>query len=162
MSSYQPPGPRLSWTQLLAPFFVGVGLPFAEVLSAQDIIQAFADEAVTFGALAKAVFTPAAPMRVRPSARGPAPSQRCASVAQQAVSWDDSLGNSEYPLRSASITCQCARLAPYIIWRRYRLHRTGTHRVAVLSTAPNRTNPEKLVKTSKNEKAAAYNKLPRS
>jgi hypothetical protein len=39
--------------------FVGVGLPFAEVLSAQDIVQAFAAEAVTFGGMAKAVFTPA-------------------------------------------------------------------------------------------------------
>ena len=43
----------------LAPFLTEEGLPFAQVLSAADVAQAFADEGVTFGRLAHAVFTPA-------------------------------------------------------------------------------------------------------
>jgi hypothetical protein len=43
----------------LAPFFHAEGLPFAEVLSADDIAQAFADAQVSFGHTAQAFWTPA-------------------------------------------------------------------------------------------------------
>jgi hypothetical protein len=45
--------------QALAPFLVEDGLPFAEVLSAQTIEQAFAAEGVVFGTSKRSVFTPA-------------------------------------------------------------------------------------------------------
>jgi len=43
----------------LAPFFHADGLPFADVLTADDIPQAFADEEVCFGQTAQAFWTPA-------------------------------------------------------------------------------------------------------
>jgi putative transposase len=43
----------------LAPFFAQEGLPFAEVLTAADIAQAFADEQVSFGQTAHSFWTPA-------------------------------------------------------------------------------------------------------
>jgi len=43
----------------LAPFFHADGLPFADVLTADDIAQAFADEEVCFGQTAQAFWTPA-------------------------------------------------------------------------------------------------------
>lgn len=43
----------------LAPFFQAEGLPFADVLTADDIDQAFADEQVCFGRAAHALWTPA-------------------------------------------------------------------------------------------------------
>lgn len=51
--------PGLQSDQVLAPFCVAEGLPFADVLSAADIDAAFAAEKVTFGATAKSVWTPA-------------------------------------------------------------------------------------------------------
>jgi hypothetical protein len=49
----------LSFAQVLAPFFVGAGLPFAEVLSAEEVAQAVAEEGVSFGQSVDAVYTPA-------------------------------------------------------------------------------------------------------
>jgi putative transposase len=43
----------------LAPFLHADGLPFADVLTAADIAQAFADEQVSFGQTAQAFWTPA-------------------------------------------------------------------------------------------------------
>ena len=59
MSSYAPPSPCPHFEQALAPFLVDDGLPFAEVLPAAAVAQAFADEGVTFGAARRSVFTPA-------------------------------------------------------------------------------------------------------
>jgi hypothetical protein len=59
MPSYPLPQTRLSFEQALAPFLSDAGLPFANVLPAHVVDQAFADEGVTFGATAKSVFTPA-------------------------------------------------------------------------------------------------------
>jgi hypothetical protein len=59
MSSYQSRVSCLSFEQALAPFLTAEGLPFADVLPAAEVAQAFADEGVTFGATAKSVFTPA-------------------------------------------------------------------------------------------------------
>src|ERR1700737_4196965 len=44
---------------VLAPFFQADGLPFADVLTANDIEQAFADEQVSFGQRANSFWTPA-------------------------------------------------------------------------------------------------------
>jgi putative transposase len=59
MSSYTTAQPAQAFTTTLAPFLQGEGLPFADVLSAADIEQAFADEGVSFGDTAHAVYTPA-------------------------------------------------------------------------------------------------------
>lgn len=59
MSSYSSPGSCLSFAQALAPFLHDDGLPFAKVLPAAVVEQAFADEGVAFGATKKSVFTPA-------------------------------------------------------------------------------------------------------
>jgi Transposase DDE domain len=59
MSSYPATRPCLSLEQALAPFHSVEGLPFAQVLPANDVEQAFADAGVTFGATEKSVFTPA-------------------------------------------------------------------------------------------------------
>src|ERR1700689_5265805 len=59
MSSYVSSPPRLSVAQALAPFLLGEGLPFAEVLSVADVDQALLDEEVVFGETKKSVFTPA-------------------------------------------------------------------------------------------------------
>jgi hypothetical protein len=59
MSSYPPPSPCPHFEQALAPFLMDDGLPFAEVLPAAAVAQAFADEGVTFGAAPRSVFTPA-------------------------------------------------------------------------------------------------------
>ena len=59
MSSYVFPGRCLSFEQALAPFHVDEGLPFAQVLPAAVVEQAFADAGVAFGATRKSVFTPA-------------------------------------------------------------------------------------------------------
>jgi len=50
---------NMSWPQVLAPFFTSLGLPFANILSAEDIRQAFADAKVSFGATYNTIFTPA-------------------------------------------------------------------------------------------------------
>jgi putative transposase len=49
----------LSFEQALAPFHQDQGLPFATVLPAAEVQQAFAEEGVAFGASANSVFTPA-------------------------------------------------------------------------------------------------------
>jgi hypothetical protein len=49
----------LPFDDTLAPFLHGEGLPFAEVLTAQDVEQAFADEAVSFGETSTSFWTPA-------------------------------------------------------------------------------------------------------
>jgi hypothetical protein len=59
MPSYAVPDPCPQFAQALAPFLTEEGLPFAQVLPATDVAQAFADEGVTFGATPHAVFTPA-------------------------------------------------------------------------------------------------------
>ncbi len=59
MSSYLSPRLCLSFEQALAAFHHDEGLPFAAVLPAAVVEQAFVDEGVTFGATKKSVFTPA-------------------------------------------------------------------------------------------------------
>src|SRR5206468_3930403 len=48
-----------SFQQALGPFLIDKGLPFAEVLSAAEVEQAFTAEGITFGATKQSVFTPA-------------------------------------------------------------------------------------------------------
>jgi hypothetical protein len=59
MPSYDSPRGCLHFEQALAPFLAEDGLPFANVLSAATIEQAFADEGVRFGTTVTSVFTPA-------------------------------------------------------------------------------------------------------
>jgi hypothetical protein len=59
MLSYESSPGCPHFERTLAPFLTEEGLPFAQVLSAADVAQAFADEGVTFGTLAHAVLTPA-------------------------------------------------------------------------------------------------------
>lgn len=59
MLSYESSPRCPHFERTLAPFLTEEGLPFAQVLSAADVAQAFADEGVTFGRLPHAVFTPA-------------------------------------------------------------------------------------------------------
>jgi putative transposase len=59
MSSYSSSRCCLSFAQALAHFHHGEGLPFAEVLPAAVVQQAFADEDVAFGETEESVFTPA-------------------------------------------------------------------------------------------------------
>jgi putative transposase len=47
------------YDDILAPFFCARGLPFADVLTAQDIAQACADEQVAFGQTRTSLWTPA-------------------------------------------------------------------------------------------------------
>lgn len=56
--SIPPKGPS-PFDDTLAPFFSAEGLPFATVLTADDIAQAFADERVCFGQTAHSLWTPA-------------------------------------------------------------------------------------------------------
>jgi hypothetical protein len=58
MPSYAPADPCPSFARVLAPFLTDDGLPFAEVLSADEVEAAFTAEGVTFGTAAQAVFTP--------------------------------------------------------------------------------------------------------
>jgi putative transposase len=58
MSSYFSPHDCLSFAQTLAPFLDDEGLPFAGVLPAAVVEQAFADEQVDFGDTDRSVFTP--------------------------------------------------------------------------------------------------------
>jgi putative transposase len=59
MPSYLPPRPCLHFEQTLAPFLADKGLPFAQVLPAAEVAEAFATEGVRFGTTPHAVFTPA-------------------------------------------------------------------------------------------------------
>jgi DDE family transposase len=59
MPFYTPPSGCLSFEQALAPFHQDPGLPFAQVLPAAVVEQAFADAGVAFGATTESVFTPA-------------------------------------------------------------------------------------------------------
>jgi hypothetical protein len=59
MLSYAATDPCPSFARALAPFLTDPGLPFAAVLSAQDVEAAFTAEGVDFGRAAHAVFTPA-------------------------------------------------------------------------------------------------------
>src|SRR5260370_17006955 len=59
MSSYLSTRPCLSFEQALAPFHSDEGLPFAKVLPAAVVEQAFVDANVSFGTTAPSVFTPA-------------------------------------------------------------------------------------------------------
>jgi hypothetical protein len=56
---YPPSSPTTSFQAALAPFLQDQGLPFAEILTAQDIQQACAAEGVCFGSAARSIFTPA-------------------------------------------------------------------------------------------------------
>jgi uncharacterized protein (DUF1501 family) len=57
MSFYQ--NPQRPFEAALAPFLQAEGLPFADVLPAEDIQQAFDDAGVCFGQTARSVFNPA-------------------------------------------------------------------------------------------------------
>jgi putative transposase len=59
MSSYAATRTRLTFEQALAPFLQDEGLPFADVLPAVVVEQAFLDDEVAFGDTEQAVFTPA-------------------------------------------------------------------------------------------------------
>ncbi|HEY6926662.1 MAG TPA: IS4 family transposase [Steroidobacteraceae bacterium] len=59
MPSYDPPSHCPEFDRTLAPFLTDAGLPFAQVLSADAVAQAFAAEDVTFGTAAHTIFTPA-------------------------------------------------------------------------------------------------------
>ena len=59
MSSYAFPSDRRSFAQALAAFHNEPGLPFATVLPAGVVEQAFADEEVFFGDTPRSIFTPA-------------------------------------------------------------------------------------------------------
>jgi len=59
MLSYHSPPHCPHFEHTLAPFLSDDGLPFAQVLPAAAVAQAFADEGVTFGTTPHAVFTPA-------------------------------------------------------------------------------------------------------
>src|SRR4051812_1871054 len=56
---YSPSTQTSSFQAALAPFLQADGLPFADVLTAEDIQGACADTGTSFGASADAVFTPA-------------------------------------------------------------------------------------------------------
>ena len=58
--SFSIPRPGVSpYDPTLAPFLQGEGLPFADVLTAEEIEQAFADEQVCFGQTARSFWMPA-------------------------------------------------------------------------------------------------------
>jgi hypothetical protein len=59
MPFYAAAGSCPHFEQALGPFLIDPGLPFAQVLSAEDVEQAFADEGVDFGTRQGSVFTPA-------------------------------------------------------------------------------------------------------
>lgn len=59
MPSYTSPRGCLPFEQALAPFLASEGLPFADVLPAETVERAFAEESVCFGATKNSVFTPA-------------------------------------------------------------------------------------------------------
>jgi hypothetical protein len=52
-------GNCLPFDRVLAPFLTDDGLPFAHVLPAAEVEQAFADEGVDFGTSTRSVFAPA-------------------------------------------------------------------------------------------------------
>jgi len=56
---YPPSSTTSSFRAILAPFLQDEGLPFADVLTAQDIQQACAAEGVCFGRAPRSIFTPA-------------------------------------------------------------------------------------------------------
>ena len=58
MSFYQTPSQPATFADAFAPFVQAEGLPFAEVLPADDIQKVFDDEGVSFGTSPKALFTP--------------------------------------------------------------------------------------------------------
>jgi hypothetical protein len=57
--SYQLDPQTFQFRHTLAPFLQGDGLPLAEVLTAAEIKQAFADEQVSFGQTRRSFWTPA-------------------------------------------------------------------------------------------------------
>jgi len=59
MPSYQPDTRAFPFQHTLAPFLQAEGLPFADVLTADEIAQACADEQVAFGQTARSFWTPA-------------------------------------------------------------------------------------------------------
>ena len=59
MSFYPPSSPGRSFEAALAPLLHDDGLPFADVLPAEQVRQACLDEGVHFGACARAVYNPA-------------------------------------------------------------------------------------------------------
>src|SRR5713226_3859977 len=59
MPSYPPNADNFEFQHTVAPFLQAQGLPFAEVLSEEDIEQAFAAEQVSFGQTSRSLWTPA-------------------------------------------------------------------------------------------------------
>jgi putative transposase len=59
MSFSIPPNGSLPYDDIFAPFLQGEGLPFADVLTAHDIEQAFEDERVSFGKTSTSFWSPA-------------------------------------------------------------------------------------------------------
>jgi putative transposase len=59
MSFYPPASPCRSFQTALAPFLTDDGLPFADVLPAEQVQQACRDEGMDFGTSSRSVYTPA-------------------------------------------------------------------------------------------------------
>jgi hypothetical protein len=59
MSSYRDPHQNFSFRNTFAPFAQDQDLPLAEVLTEADVERIFAEEKVSFGTLARSVWTPA-------------------------------------------------------------------------------------------------------
>ena len=59
MSFSIPPNGSLPYDDIFAPFLQGEGLPFADVLTSQDVEQAFEDERVSFGKTSTSFWSPA-------------------------------------------------------------------------------------------------------
>jgi putative transposase len=59
MSSYREGRPDFDFRNTFAPFAQGKDLPFAEVLTEEDVARIFAEEKVSFGTLARSFWTPA-------------------------------------------------------------------------------------------------------
>jgi hypothetical protein len=81
MSSYLDPHQDFNFRNSFAPFAQDKNLPFAEILTEADVARIFAEEKVSFGKLARSLWTPALTLwaflwQVLSASRG-----QCADVA---------------------------------------------------------------------------------
>jgi len=118
--SFSPTRPAsVQFEQTFAPFLNDPGLPFADVLPADDVEQAFAEAAVDFGTSKRSVFTPALTLWAFLS-QVVQPAKSCSAAVLRVATLLVALGDSPCALDTAAY-CRARAKLPAVVIRKLTL-----------------------------------------
>lgn len=112
-------GNCLPFDRVLAPFLTDDGLPFADVLPAAEVEQAFADEGVDFGTSTRSVFSPALTLWAMLS-QVVGSAKSCSAAVLRVAALLTALGCSPCALDTAAY-CRARAKVPALVLRRLAL-----------------------------------------